>query len=264
MLAFFLYLIGGAGIGILAGLLGVGGGIVIVPLLNAMYAWQGFPADQIQHLSLGTSMAAIIFTSISSFRAHNKRGAVRWDIWKTITPGILIGTFGGTWVAAGLSTHFLRAFFACFLVVVGTQMLLNIKPKASRDLPGHAGMVGVGGLIGLISSFVGIGGGTMSVPFMTWCNVPIRIAVGTSAAIGLPIAIAGTAGYLINGWSVSGLPSGCLGYIYLPALVALVISSMLTAPLGVRLAHSLPVDKLKRFFGIFIYIMAARMLWTLL
>ncbi|MEG2139945.1 MAG: sulfite exporter TauE/SafE family protein [Bilophila sp.] len=258
------YLIGGAVTGILAGLLGVGGGIVIVPLLNVLFAWQGFPADQIQHLSLGTSMAAIIFTSISSFMAHNRRGAVCWSIWRAVTPGILVGTFGGTWIAAGLSTGFLRGFFACFLVIVGTQMLLNMKPKPGRELPGGPQLAGVGGGIGLLSSFVGIGGGTISVPFMSWCNVPIHVAVGTSAAIGLPIALAGAAGYILNGWGVVGLPAGSLGFVYLPALAGLVAASMLTAPLGVRLGHSLPVAKLKRIFGIFIYIMAARMIWTLL
>lgn len=262
--ALAVYLVGGAITGVMAGLLGVGGGIVIVPLLNVLFIWQGFPEDQIQHLSLGTSMAAIIFTSISSFMAHNKRGSVRWNIWREVTPGILIGTFCGTWVAAGLSTGFLRGFFACFLVLVGTQMLLNMKPKASRELPGRAGMAGVGGIIGVVSSFVGIGGGSLSVPFMSWCNVPIHAAVGTSAAIGLPIAVAGAFGYILNGWGVSGLPSGSVGFVYLPALAGLVVASVLTAPLGVRLGHSLPVDRLKRIFGIFIYIMAARMIWTLL
>ena len=259
-----LYLASVAVTGIIAGLLGVGGGIVIVPMLGMLFAWQQFPPDQIQHMALGTSFGAIIFTSISSFMAHNRRGAVRWDIWKGVTPGILIGTFGGSWIAAGLSTGTLKGFFACFLVVVGLRMLLNSKPRPGRELPGRAGLWGVGGLIGLISSFAGIGGGTMSVPFMAWCNVPMQIAVGTSAAIGLPIALAGALGYIVNGFGVPDLPRWSLGFIYLPGLVALVAASVLTAPLGVRMAHALPVDKLKRCFGVFVCLMALRMLWGLL
>lgn len=258
------YAVSGIFVGILAGLLGVGGGIVIVPLLNAVFVWQGYPAEIIQHLSLGTSLATIVFTSFSSFRSHNKRGGVRWDILKMITPGILLGTLGGSFVAGELSTDFLKGFFVVFLFVVGTQMLLNLKPRPSRQVPGSVGTSIVGGGIGLISSFVGIGGGTMSVPFMLACNVQVKEAVGTSAAIGLPIALAGMAGYMLNGWNVPGLPAYCVGYVSLPALVGLVIPSMLFAPLGVRLAHTLPADKLKRFFGLFIYVMAARMLWGLI
>lgn len=258
------YAVSGAFVGVLAGLLGVGGGIVIVPLLNAVFAWQGYAPEVIQHLAVGTSMATIVFTSISSFRSHNKRGGVRWDIWTRITPGIVCGTLGGSYIAAGLSTEFLKVFFVVFLFIVGTQMLLDLKPKPSRQIPGTVGTSTVGLGIGLISSFVGIGGGTMSVPFMTTCNVQVKDAVGTSAAIGLPIALSGAIGYVLSGWSAPDLPALSLGFVSLPALVGLVIPSMLTAPLGVRLAHSLPAAKLKRFFGVFIYVMAARMLYSVL
>lgn len=258
------YAVSGIFVGILAGLLGLGGGIIIVPLLNAVFVWQGYPTEIIQHLALGTSLATIVFTSISSFHSHNKRGGVRWDILKKITPAILLGTLCGSFVAGELSTTFLKGFFVVFLFIVGTQLLLDLKPKPSRQVPGFAGMSAVGGGIGLISSFVGIGGGTMSVPFMLACNVPVKESVGTSAAIGLPIALAGMAGYMLNGWNVPGLPAYCVGYVSLTALAGVVIPSMLCAPLGVRLAHAVPAAKLKRFFGIFIYIMAARMLWALL
>lgn len=258
------YVVAGAFVGVLAGLLGVGGGIVIVPLLNAVFAWQGYTPDVVQHLAVGTSLATIVFTSISSFRSHHKRGAVRWDIWTRITPGIVFGTLGGSFIAAGLSTEFLKIFFVAFLFLVGTQMLLDLKPKPSRQIPGKAGTCSVGLGIGLISSFVGIGGGTMSVPFMTACNVQVRDAVGTSAAIGLPIALSGAVGYVVSGWAAPDLPAWSLGFVSLPALVGLVIPSMLTAPLGVRLAHSLPATKLKRFFGLFIYVMAIRMLYSIL
>lgn len=254
----------GSVVGVLAGLLGVGGGIIIVPMLNMVFLWQGYNADLIQHLSLGTSLATIVFTSISSFWAHHKRGSVRWDIWKAITPGIVLGTLGGALVAGDLSTTFLETFFVVFLFAVGTQMLLNFKPKPSRHIPGFVGTSGVGLGIGIISSFAGIGGGSLSVPFMTLCNVEVKHAVGTSAAIGLPIAFSGAVGYAISGWHDPQLPAMSLGYISLPALFGIMLPSMLTAPLGARIAHAVPADKLKRFFGIFVWIMALRMAYGVL
>lgn len=263
MTALLVYLACGAVAGILAGLLGVGGGIVIVPMLVFIFPKLGMPAEYVQLMALGTSLASIMITSVASFRAHNKRGAVRWDIWRIVTPGILIGTFGGGFAAALLPTLFLKTFFVCFIFYVAVQMLLDLKPKPSRQLPGPFGASCVGGVIGLVSSFVGIGGGTLSVPFLTFCNVPMHTAVGTSAAIGFPIAVAGTASYVWNGLHAANLPDWSLGYVSLIALAGLASASFITAPLGVRLAHSLPVPRLKRFFGIFLLIMGARMLWAL-
>jgi uncharacterized membrane protein YfcA len=263
--SFFLgYLAFGAVTGIIAGLLGVGGGIVVVPALIWFFTAQGFPQEYIMQMALGTSLAAIVFTSISSFRAHHRRGAVIWPIVKSITPGILVGTFAGSCLAARLPTGFLKGFFVCFIYYVSFQMLLNIKPKPARQIPGHLGMFGAGSVIGAVSSLVGIGGGTMSVPFMAWCNVPIHTAVGTSAAIGFPIALAGSLGYIVNGMSAANMPSLSFGFIYLPALVGIAAMSMLTAPYGARLAHRLPVSTLKRFFAAFLLVMATRMLWGLL
>lgn len=261
MLIWLMYPISGAIAGVIAGLLGVGGGIVIVPILVFLFTAQGIPQDHIMQMALGSSLGSIVFTSISSFRAHHRRGAVHWDIVKRMTPGILIGTFGGSWIAAALSTAFLKGLFACFLYYVAIQMLLNFKPTPTRTLPGAAGMFGVGGFIGVVSSLVGIGGGSLSVPFMSWCNVPLHHAIGTSAAIGFPIAIAGTLGYLVNGMLADGLPSGTLGYLYLPALAGVAGFSMLTAPLGARLAHRLPVVALKRVFAGFLMLVATRMVW---
>lgn len=259
-----LYLVLGGVAGILAGLLGVGGGLVIVPMLNFAFTAQGIGDAYLQHLALGTSMASIMFTSVASFRAHHRRGAVLWPVVARITPGILLGTLVGTWIVAGLSTTFLKGFFVCFLYWVGTQMLLDIKPKASRDLPGSVGMGGMGGVIGLVSSFVGIGGGTLSVPFLAWCNVPMHTAIGTSSAIGFPIAVAGTIGYIVNGLKVAGLPEGTFGFIHVTALLGLVAASVFTAPMGAKLAHSLPVAKLKRIFAVLLYLVATRMLVSLL
>ena len=258
-----MYAVVGLVAGVLAGLLGVGGGIVIVPMLVFCFVRQGVQPEVMMHLALGTSLASIMFTSISSCLAHHRRGAVLWDIVRRITPGILLGTFLGTFVASRLSTDFLRVFFCVFLYVIATQMLLNKKPKPSRELPGAGGMFGVGNVIGVVSSLVGIGGGTLSVPFMVWHNIPIHKAIGTSAAIGFPIAVAGTVGYIMNGWNVPTLPPYSLGYVSLAALVSIAVMSVITAPLGVRLAHSLPVDKLKRIFAVILFLVGTKMLISL-
>jgi len=243
--------------------LDIGRGLVIVPMLNFVFTMQGQPAAYVQHLALGTSLASIMFTSVSSLRAHHRHGAVVWPFVRAITPGILVGTFLGSKVAALLSTRFLTGFFVVFLFYVAAQMILNIKPKASRQAPGALGMFGAGNVIGGISSLVGIGGGTMSVPFLTWCNVPLHTCIGTSAAIGFPIAVAGAAGYFVNGLSapLPGLSEGYAGFIYLPALFGVAATSILTAPLGAKLAHSLPVSKLKKIFACLLLIMGSKMLY---
>ncbi|BCS52614.1 sulfite exporter TauE/SafE family protein [Geobacter sp. SVR] len=258
-----LYLATGACAGVLAGLLGVGGGLVIVPMLTFIFTSQGLPTAHILHLALGTSLASILFTSASSIRAHHGRDAVNWQTVRRITPGILIGTLAGTWVAAQLSTGFLKVFFAGFQYFVAIQLLLDIKPTPHRQLPGDMAIFGVGSLIGVISSLVGIGGGTMSVPFMIWCNTPLRTAIGTSAAIGFPIALAGAAGYVINGLSTH-LPDHSLGFVHLPALAGIVTASMLTAPFGARLAHSLPIGGLKKAFALLLLVMGTKMLLSLM
>ncbi len=254
----------GAVAGILAGLLGVGGGAVIVPMLVYCFTLQHVPYDQIMHMALGTSLASIMFTSISSFLAHHRRGAVHWDIVRSITLGILVGTFLGSCVAAKLSTIFLSIFFLVFLFYVALQMILDRKPHASRHLPGRVGMFGVGNVIGAISSFVGIGGGALSVPFMIWCNIPVHHAIGTSAAIGFPIAIAGAIGYVYSGLQASHLPEYSLGFVYLPGLAGIVCASVITAPLGAQLAHRLPVKRLKQVFAVLLTVVGTRMLIGLL
>jgi len=261
--AFLIYCSVGAVAGVLAGLLGVGGGIIIVPMLVFAFGSQDMPQGMIMHLALGTSLSSIIFTSISSFMAHHRRRAVRWDIVRKIVIGILIGTFLGSGFASALSTNVLKAFFVVFLYFVSVQLLINRKPKTSRELPGKIGMFITGNVIGFVSSLVGIGGGSLSVPFMVWCNIAVHHAIGTSAAIGLPIAVAGTAGYIFNGWRIAGLPDYSVGYVYLPALFGIAACSVLTAPLGARLAHSLPVDKLKKIFGVLLIIFGTRMLMGL-
>jgi uncharacterized membrane protein YfcA len=263
MSVWFMYIALGAFAGVLAGLLGVGGGLVIVPVLTFIFTAQHLPDAHILHLALGTSLASIMFTSVSSLRAHHLRGAVDWPVVRRISLGIMVGTFGGSWVAAQLSTRFLKLFFVVFLYYVATRMLLNIKPGPHRQLPGRAGMFGVGGLIGGVSSLVGIGGGSMSVPFLVWCNVAIHRAIGTSAAIGFPIALAGAAGYVVNGLPVP-LPPQSLGFVYLPALAGIAAASIVTAPFGAKLAHCLPIDKLKKIFALLLLVMGTKMLAGLL
>ena len=250
MLEWAAYLVLGLFAGFVAGLFGVGGGLIIVPVLTFIFAAHHFSEQYVMHLALGTALASIIFTSISSLRAHHAHAAVNWKVWREITPGIVIGTLLGSVLAAYLSADFLKAFFVVFVFYVGTQMLLDIKPKPARALPGLFGMFVTGTIIGAVSSLVGIGGGTLSVPFMTWCNIKLHQAIGTSAAIGLPIAVAGAVGYIANGLAVTELPQYSLGFVYLPALAAIVAASVLTAPLGAKLAHRLPVKKLKKLFAL--------------
>ncbi len=256
------YLALGAFAGFMAGLLGIGGGAIMVPVLAMIFSASGISPEHVLHLALGTSMATIIFTAWSSLRTHHAHGAVIWDVVRAFSPGIVAGTLLGTLVAAHVSTRSLAIFFAVFITLVALQMGFNLKPKASRELPGTAGLVGVGAGIGMVSALAAIGGGSMTVPYLSWCNVPVRRAIGTSAAVGLPIAISGTLGYLWNGWGRTGLPALSLGYVFLPPFVLLVAMSMLTAPFGARLAHRLPVPTLKRVFAVVLVLLAAKMLWS--
>ena len=257
------YLTLGLAAGFVAGLLGVGGGLIIVPALIWLFDAQGVsPAIQ-PHLALGTSLASILFTSLSSVRAHHKRGAVDWPTLRQIAPGIVCGTLAGAWLASLIPARPLKIFFVAFLFYAAAQMALNFRPKASRELPGPAGMFGAGGVIGLVSSWVGIGGGTLSVPFQAWCNVPLHRAIGTSAAIGFPIAAAGAVGYLIGGWQRTELPPASLGFVSLPALGGIALGSIFTAPFGARTAHALPVARLKKIFALLLLILAVRMSFAL-
>ncbi|MDD3528843.1 MAG: sulfite exporter TauE/SafE family protein [Gallionellaceae bacterium] len=258
------YLILGLASGFIAGLLGVGGGLLLVPVLSWLYAAQGFPAGYNIHLALGTSLAVIVLTSIASLRAHHGHGAVRWEAVRRIAPGIVFGTLAGAIAAAWLPDTGLRWFFVAFLFYAATQMLLGFKASPHRELPGWPGMTLVGTVIGLVSSWVGIGGGTLSVPFLNWCNVRFQEAIGTSAAIGFPIAVSGAVGYALSGQVAAGLPAWSLGFVYLPALAAIALMSMVTAPWGARLTHSLPVAGLKRIFAGLLYLLGLRMLYGLL
>ncbi len=250
--------------GFVAGLFGVGGGLTIVPLLFMLFAAQNFPVEHAMHLALGSSMATIVLTSIASMRAHHAHGAVRWDIVKSFAPGLVIGTLAGSFFATWIPTRPLAMVFTAIVYYASIQMMLDFKPKPHRQIPGTAGMVVAGGAIGVVSSLVAAGGGFLSIPFMVFCNVAIHNAVGTSAALGFPIAVAGTIGYIASGLKTTGLPAYSLGYIYLPAFIGVVAISFLMAPVGARLAHKLPVKQLKRGFGVFLAVLATKMLHGLL
>ena len=208
--------------GFMAGLLGIGGGMILVPFVTAILTARGVEGGLALKMAIATSMATIVFTSISSVRAHHRRGAVRWDLVARLAPGIVLGAgLASLGVFAVIKGPALVLVFSAFVFFSGTQMLRDKKPAAASRLPGTPGLVGTGSVIGFLSGLVGAGGGFVSVPFMTWCNVPIHSAVATSAALGFPIALANTAGYIVGGQSAPGLPAGALGYVWLPALATI-------------------------------------------
>ena len=257
----FALLVLGSMTGFAAGLLGIGGGMLLVPFITLLLTLKQFPEHLVVHVAIATSLATIMFTSVASVRAHHKHGAVQWRIVGWLAPGILIGSWIGPWIGTQMNSSVLAAFFGVFVLLSATQMLLNKKPAATRNLPQRPGMFAAGGAIGVLSGLVGAGGGFISVPFMTWCNVKIHQAVATSAALGFPIALAGTLSNIYYGSSVPDLPPGSLGFIYLPALLVISLASVVIAPLGARTAHRLPVKSLRKIFSLMLYVLAGYMLW---
>jgi len=258
------YLSLGAIAGFLAGLFGVGGGLVLVPVLLFLFNAQQFSSEYAMRLALGTSMATIVFTSLASMRKHDQHGAVNWQVVRRITPGILLGTALGALLASHIPTRGLGIFFTLFVYFAAAQILINKRPHASRQLPGIAGMTLTGTFTGWISSLVSIGGGTIVVPFLVWCNVPIRHAIGTASAIGFPIAVGGTLGYIAVGSHLDALPEPHLGYVYLPALLWVALASMLTAPLGAKAAHRMKVEVLRKLFAVLLIVLATKLLLKVL
>lgn len=258
------YLVLGAFVGVFAGMFGIGGGAILVPVLLFLFDAQHFPPDNLLHFALGTSMATIIFTSLASLSKHHQHGAVNWRVVRDITPGILIGTAIGALFATSASPRFMGIFFALFVYFAAAQILLDVRPHASRQLPGAAGMTLTGIFTGWLSSMVSIGGGTVVVPFLLWCNVALRNAIGTSAAIGFPVAIGGTAGYIFTGMNISALPAHTLGFVYLPALFWVAIASVITAPLGAKATHRMKVGVLRKLFAVLMIALATKLLFKVL
>jgi uncharacterized membrane protein YfcA len=250
----------GLAVGFFAGLLGIGGGAVMVPMLVLVFTAQGLPAEHVMHIALGTAMATIVFTSLSSMRAHHAHGAVDWAIARSLAPGILAGSFCAAVLAGFIARRPLALLFSALVFYAATQILFDPRPKRTRELPGAAGLFGAGAAIGAVSSLLAAGGAFLCIPFLAWCSVPLRRAIGTAAAVGLPIALAGTLGYAAQGLRVEGLPRASLGYVYAPALALVAATSVLAAPLGARLAHRLPVKRLRIIFALLLYALALRML----
>jgi len=247
--------------GFAAGLLGIGGGMILVPFITMVLAARGVPEALVVHMAIATSLGTIMFTSLSSVRAHHQHGAVVWRIVALLAPGILVGSTIGPWIGKQMDTATLSVFFGVFVTFSATQMLINKKPAAARDLPKAPGMFAAGGVIGVLAGLVGAGGGFVSVPFMTWCGVRIHQAVATSAALGFPIALAGTLANIAYGWGEPGLPAYSLGFIYVPALLIIVAASVVMAPIGARTAHRMPVRQLQRVFAVILYSLAAYMFY---
>ncbi|MEX0593880.1 MAG: sulfite exporter TauE/SafE family protein [Balneolaceae bacterium] len=258
-----LWLLLGMVTGFLAGLFGIGGGGLMVPVLTTLFLWQGISSEWVVHMALATSMSAIIVTAMSSVRAHHRFGAVDWKVVWSMTPGVIFGGWFTAWWTGSVSSAWLAIFFTLFMGGVSIRLFFSGQPTPSGDLPGRTGLAGAGALIGSISSLVAIGGGSLTVPFLVWKGKSIHQAVATSAGVGLPIALAGTAGYLMSGLQVQGLPQGSLGFIHLPAMICVASMSLLTAPLGARLSHRLPVVILKRLFGGLLMVLCAWMLYSL-
>lgn len=247
--------------GFSAGLLGIGGGMILVPFVTMIFTARHFAPQLVVHMAIATALATILFTSISSVRAHHLHGAVVWRMVRLLAPGILVGSLIGPWIGKQMNSSVLALFFGLFVAFMATQMLRNTKPPESHAPPGAAGMFAAGGAIGVLSGLVGAGGGFISIPFMSWCGIKIHNAVATSAALGFPIALAGTLSNIYVGWSEPGLPPYSLGFIYVPALLVIATASMVMAPIGARIAHRTQVQKLKRIFAAILYALAAYMLW---
>jgi hypothetical protein len=256
-----IYLALGAVAGLLAGMFGVGGGLIIVPVLAWVFVGQGMHTDVIMHLAIGTSLASIWLTALMSIRAHHRRGAVVWPLVRRLTPGVVVGALAGAFFADLLPTHALKRIFGVFELLVAAQMLLVGRYDAHFDPPGRAGLTAVGSLIGAVSALIGIGGGTLTVPFLVWCRIPTIQAVATSAACGLPIAVAGALGFIITGWQVPQLPDWSSGYVYWPAWLGIVLASSLSADWGVRVAHRLPAGRLRQGFALLLAAIGLKMIY---
>jgi len=250
---FVLYLVLGACAGVLAGLFGVGGGLIIVPVLVYSFSAHGFSADVLTQMAVGTSLATIIFTSTNSILEHHRRGAVRWPLFLWMTVGIVLGSALGALTASKLQGLVLQKIIGVFAILVSIQMALGLQPKGSGEVPGRFGLGVAGGVIGWASAIFGIGGGSLTVPFLSWRGVSMQQAVATSSACGLPIAIAGAISFIVVGWHNAKLPEMSVGFVYLPALVGIALTSMFFARIGARLAHRLPAKVLKRLFALLLF-----------
>lgn len=235
----------------------------MVPVLNLYFAGAGLgvPAESRMHFAIGTSLAVIIFTAVSSLRAHDRRGAVVWPAVRRLVPGVLVGGLLGAALADAMSNRLLQTTFGILVVIIALYIVLGYQPSAHRPLPRWPGFLAAGVCIGIVSALAGIGGGVMTVPFMLWCTTPMRSAVGTAAACTLPVAAAAAAGFVLMGWGLEDLPALATGYVYWPAVLGIAVTSVLLAPVGARLAHTLPVARLRQAFAVLLVLVGLRMIW---
>ena len=254
------YLIAGVFAGLIAGLFGVGGGLVVVPILVLAFQWQGFSPDILTHLAVGTSLATIVFTSASSFFSHHRKGAVRWSILKPMSLGIMLGAVLGVATVVQLDGELLKKLFGVFAVLVALKMMLKVEFDSKKALPGNRVFVFAGIVVAWVSSLFGIGGGTLTVPFLSRYRIQMREIVGTSAACGFPIAIFASLSNVYMGANVPGLPEWSAGFVYLPALAGIVLTSVFFAKVGANLAHYLPGTLLNRLFAVFLMLVGIKFL----
>ncbi len=254
------YLLLGACAGLVAGLFGVGGGLIIVPVLVFSFELQGMSPEVLTHVAVGTSLATIIVTSISSILTHHHKGGVIWPLFWPLAAGICLGAILGVKTAGRLSGSSLQLVIGCFAIIIAMQLAFGLKPKPSRGVPGRPALSLAGGVIGWASAIFGIGGGSLTVPYLTFSNVQIQRAVGTSAACGLPIAIMGSLTNIEEGWNHPQLMDWSLGYVYLPAFFGIITTSAIFARFGARLAHWLPADTLRRIFALLLLLVGVRFL----
>ena len=255
---FLLYLVLGACAGIMAGLFGIGGGLVIVPVLIFSFKIQGMAPDVLTHMAVGTSLATMVVTSLSSIKAHQDKGAVRWRIFATLSVGILAGAFLGVYTAVNLSGHLLQKLLGVFAILVSAKMWFGFRVHEGARVPGAAILASAGVVIGAVSSMFGIGGGTLSVPFLRRISLTMKQAVGTSAACGFPIAVMGALSNMLLGANSPGLPALSTGYVYWPAFLGIVLTSTLFARMGARMAHRLPAERLQKMFALFLFIVGVQ------
>lgn len=255
-----LYIALGTLVGFMVGLLGLGGGGMLVPLLASIFSYQGISIDNTVHLALGTSLACMIISSVASIHAHNSRGAVVWQMVGGMAPGIILGAFLSTQIAANVSSTYIAIFFALFMAVVAGQMFLNWQPKPDSKPATFRGLIAAGIGIGSVSVLAAVGGGFLVVAYLGYKNVSIKSAIGTSAAIGFFIATTGTVGYMISGWPITSSNPYTIGFIDIPAFLIIAITSAIAASYGARCSHSLPKAHLKKIFAVISLILSIKML----
>lgn len=256
-------LMSGAIAGMLAGLLGIGGGVIIVPIVTLLFDRHGLDHALAIKMALGTSLATIVVTATMSVFTHHRKGAVDWGLFRQMAPAVVVGSLLGAWMADWLPGDLLYVAFIVFLFAVSAQMALA-RVGAHRDLPGAPAIAGVSAGVGMVSALMGVGGGALNVPFLSYCGVPVKRAIATAAAVGLPLALAATLGYVYGGLDEAGVPPYSVGYVSLPVFASVVAASLVFAPLGAILAHRLPDLLLRRLFAVFLFLLASRMAYDAL